>query len=525
VTRVLALLSGVLFVASFPKFGHPAFAWIALAPLVLAVGRSTRISGWDGAFALGWLSGVVYFGGTVYWVVGVMQQYGDMPTAIAVGIGALLVLYLALFPAVFAAVLGRAVHRLGPSALWAAPAVWVATEWARGVVGSGFPWAPLGSSQATVLPVVQAASVVGVYGLSALLALVGTTAAVAVAAPGRRSRQVSLGVALLVAAVMVAGTWRVMAAELTTGSDRFRVGLVQGNVAQDQKYDPAFANEILERYLGLSRQAISAGARLVIWPEASTPFFLDAEGQKAAPIRRLAIETSTPFLIGTDAYEPARDGQPEKIFNAASVVRADGQPGGTYRKMYLVPFGEYVPLKSVLFFVNRMVEGISDFSAGTEPTVFEAGAARVSVSICYESIFPSLSRAFVAGGSELLATITNDAWFGRSSAAYQHFEQGAIRAVEEGRYVVRAANTGFSGAVDPYGRVIARSELFETAVLTVDVRLLSGRTIYSQIGDAVVWASLAGTLWLVIIANPRRRRPAAGPRPVPSDRARPTPVA
>ncbi len=166
--------------------------------------------------------------------------------------------------------------------------------------------------------------------------------------------------------------------------------------------------------------------------------------------------------------------------------------------MQLVPFGEYVPLKRLLFFVGPLIEAVSDFSAGTEPVVFDADGRRFSVAICYESVYPWLARAFVLRGSQLLVTITNDAWFQRSSAAYQHFEQGAIRAVEEGRYVVRAANTGISGAVDPYGRVLTRTDLFVPAAVTADVRLLSGRTWYNQLGDIVVWMSLVATamVWL-----------------------------
>lgn len=506
--HALALLSGVLLVASFPKYGHPAFGWIALAPLILAVGRTRRVAGLHGAFAAGWLTGIVYFTGCVYWVVGVMQQYGGLPTPVAVAVGALLVAYLALYPALFAAILGAAVHRFGMQALWAAPVIWVSTEWSRAVFLTGFPWVPLGSSQATVLPVVQAASVVGVYGLSALLALVGTVAAIAVAAPGRRSRQATLGVAVLVAAVMAAGTWRVLRAEWTSTGETLRVGLVQGNVAQDQKYDPAFATAIMDRYLNLSREAIAAGAQLVVWPEASTPFYLEAEGRKAAPIRRLALETATPFLIGTDEYVPARDGHPEHFYNSASLVGADGRSRGSYRKMHLVPFGEYVPLQSMLFFVKPLVEAVSNFSAGAEPVVFDAGRAKLSVAICYESVFPWLARDFVENGAQLLAVITNDAWFGRSSAAYQHFEQGAVRAVEQGRYLVRAANTGISGAVDPYGRVLTRSGLFEPAMLSVDVRVHAGRTIYSRIGDVVVWASLIATAWMLLLL----RAPAGGRR-------------
>jgi apolipoprotein N-acyltransferase len=168
-----------------------------------------------------------------------------------------------------------------------------------------------------------------------------------------------------------------------------------------------------------------------------------------------------------------------------------------------VPVGEVVPVKSLLFFVGPLVEAVSDFSAGTEPTVFDLDGRRLSVAICYEAIYADMARTFVAGGSELLATITNDAWFGESSAAFQHFNQAALRAVEQARYVVRAANTGISGAVDPYGRAFARTELFETTAVVVDVRLLTGRTIYHHVGDVVVWLSLITTA--AIVAALRRR--------------------
>jgi apolipoprotein N-acyltransferase len=165
-----------------------------------------------------------------------------------------------------------------------------------------------------------------------------------------------------------------------------------------------------------------------------------------------------------------------------------------------------VPLKQLLFFVGPLVEAVSDFSAGTEPVVFDAGGHRLSTAICYEVVFPWIARAFVLNGSQLLTTITNDAWFGRSSAPYQHFEQAAIRAVEQGRYLVRAANTGISGAVDPYGRTLAATSLFETTAITVDVRLHDGRTVYSYTGDLIVWVSLAVTLGMSARSWKRTRR-------------------
>ena len=516
--RWLALLSGALLVASFPKFGHPAFAWMALTPLIVAIAvataRDSRSAG--SVLILGLIAGGVYFAGTLYWVVDVMAGFGGLPWIVAALIGLLLAAYLALYPALFGLLLNVSIRRLGFAGIWLAPLFWVATEWLRSTIGGGFPWVLLGASQSAVLPVVQLSSIVGVYGLSLLVALVGTAVAACTVSRERLHRIGAAGVALVLVATASWGGWRVGRGELTQAGDPLRVGLVQGSIAQEEKHDPAHSVAIMERYITLSRQVLAEGAQLVIWPETATPFYLDLDAVLAQPIRRLAAETRTPFLVGTDEFERGASPGLDRYYNAAVLVGPDGRSRGSYRKQVLVPFGEYVPLRSVLFFVGRLVEAVSDFSPGTEAVVFDADGRRLSVSICYESVYPAIARRFVTGGSELLATITNDAWFGRSSAAYQHFDQGALRAVEEGRYVVRAANTGISGAVDPYGRPIVTTALFEPAAVTVDVRLLRSRTIYSRTGDLVAWLALAASAGVALTSirgrRPGGRRSAAQPR-------------
>jgi apolipoprotein N-acyltransferase len=453
---------------------------------------------------LGLLTGCAFFGGTVYWVVGVMKTYGNFSWPLAVLIGAAMVVYLAIYPSLFGFVLNRSVRAFGVTGVWLAPFAWVASEWARATTGFAFPWVLLGTSQARVLPVVQTASVVGVYGLSGLVALVSTAAAV-LALTRRRSHLVGVAVVLgVLVIVTAAGTWRLAHGRLATSGTPLRVGLIQGDIEQDVKWNDAYRDPILQRHLDLSRRALGMGANLVVWPESSTPFYFDAESALAAPVRRLAAEARTPFLIGTDELEQRPDGV--RYYNAAVLVGADGRSHGSYRKMRLVPFGEYVPMKRLLFFVGPLVQAVSDFSPGTDPSVFSMDGHKLSASICYESVYPWISREFVQRGSQLLAIITNDAWFGRSSAAYQHFDQGAVRAVEQGRFVVRAANTGISGAVDPYGRVLARTELFTPTALVVDVRLLDGLTIYGHVGDVVVWTSLVVVAWIYVAGW--RARPA-----------------
>jgi apolipoprotein N-acyltransferase len=304
---------------------------------------------------------------------------------------------------------------------------------------------------------------------------------------------------------------RLAESALTRADSAVRVAVLQGNIAQEDKWNPALAGAITDRYISMTRQALAGGATFVLWPESSTPFYFEDDLDRGGAIRRLARESGATLLIGSDQVEPVRAaGQQkpsERYYNAAFLVKPDGSTGAIYRKMHLVPFGEYVPLKRVLFFVGTIVEAVSDFTPGDSAVLLPIGAHTASTAICYEVIYGSLMRRFVVEGSELLTTITNDAWYGRSSAAYQHWEQAVMRSIENGRYLARAANTGISGFVDPYGRVLAKSALFEQALLVEDLRFITHRTIYSRIGDLVAWLSLALTAAALLAAWRLSRRP------------------
>jgi apolipoprotein N-acyltransferase len=302
----------------------------------------------------------------------------------------------------------------------------------------------------------------------------------------------------------VLGQWRLSDNRLTTAGRPLQVGLIQGNVRQVDKWQPALAAEILARYLRLSRLAIAQGAELVIWPESATPFYFGPDAETEI-VRSLARESGVSMLVGSDLWERTRNGPP-KVYNAAFMIGRDGTTDGVYRKVHLVPFGEYVPMKDVLFFAAPLVQAVSDFSPGTEVVTLPVPAGAVSTAICYEVVYPSLIRDGVVAGSQLLTTITNDAWFGESSAPWQHFAMASMRAIEEGRYLVRAANTGVSGMVDPYGRVRLASDLFVEGAWVVEARLLDDRTTYSRIGDVVAWISVLLALLVVV---PIRGRHAA----------------
>ena len=496
----------------FPRFGHPAFAWIALVPLLisLAPGWRSRARAGSGplrATALGFVAGFIHFTGTIYWTSAVMSQFGDLPTPIAVLLMLLLSAYMALYPAIAALILHRLVSRFGVRALLLSPAVWVTTELGRSYLFTGFPWVLLGYSQATVLPVAQLASLFGVYGLSALVVLVNAGLALFVVGRGPDRWRPAVAAAALVAVVAFWGSARLRGSELVREGSPLKVALVQGNIPQEEKWDPAHAPAILQRYVEMTRQAAAGGARFIVWPESSLPFYFQEDPAGGDVVRRLAYETRAYILVGSDQVER---GDPAKYFNAAFLVTPDGTVGGIYRKMHLVPFGEYVPLKDVLFFAAPLVEAVSDFSPGGELVMLPVGGRPVSTAICYEVVYPGLAREAVARGSQLLTTITNDAWYGRTSAPWQHWEQASLRAVEQGRYLARSANTGISGIVDPYGRVVGRSNLFEPAVVQGEVRLLEGRTVYGRIGDLLAYVLALLTLASVLAARYGPVAPARG---------------
>ena len=453
------------------------------------------------AFALGATTGAVYFTGTLYWITHVMSQYGGLQIWSAMLVNALLIAFMTLFPAVFAAITRRLAVAYGVRALLLAPLVWVATELGRTYGILGFPWVLLGYSQVGLVPIVQLASILGVYGVSGLLAGVSAVAAFSVITRSTGERVAAI--VSISAIVLVVGLWgnrRVAQGAWTSQGPTVRVGLIQGNVDQGEKWNAARSASILQDYLGLTRQALDQGSELIVWPESSTPFNFEDDVVAADKVRALARASNVPILLGSDQVE-RRAGT--RYYNAAYLVQEDGSIGGVYRKMHLVPFGEFVPFRRVLFFVAPLVEAVSDFSAGDRPVMLPFKGHFLSAAICYEIVYPALTRDFVRSGSELLSTITNDAWFGPTSAPYQHFAQASMRAIEEGRYLVRAANTGISGIVDPYGRVLAASEIYRPAVIVGSVRLVSAATVYARTGDLFAYASVVLTL-VMLVLSPRR---------------------
>ena len=499
----LAVLSGLCLAAAFPSLELAPLAWIGLVPLLFAIRGRTP----GAAFRLGWTTGTVFFLVTCYWIVYTIRSYTEVPLPLALLILLLMSSVAGCYHGAFAAVL-RWFERRGLSPVWLAPVLWVTLEWLRGWFFIGFPWAALGYSQYRFQALVQMAEVTGVYGVSAVLVLFNAVAAAVIGERGPRARRhlpALAALTLLVVVLVGLGEWRLAALHAMPEIGRLRIGLAQGNVQQDQKWDPAFQDETMARYRRLTLEAAGDRPALIVWPETATPFFFQESGPRRQEILGLAREVGTPILFGAPAFRRLPDGAIEQL-NRVYLLSSDGSEVATYDKMQLVPFGEYVPFQSVLFFVQQAVQAVGNLGAGTVPTVFKLPGAAFGTLICYEGVFPALTRRFVHDGADFLVNVTNDAWFGRTSAPHQHLAMDTFRAIENRVPFVRAANTGISAVIDADGHIRWQGPLFEMLWHVDDIGWTGVRTVYTRHGDVFVWACVVATLAAIAwgLARPRK---------------------
>jgi apolipoprotein N-acyltransferase len=500
--EALAAISGALLALSFPKFGHGAIAWIALAPLLMAVHGAEAAR----ALRLGYIAGALSALGLLYWTSFVVVRYGGLGMPLGIAVMALLCAAFAIFPALFGWLMGRLSRAFGTHALLAAPVAWVGLELLRAHTFFRFPWCLLGYSQSDNLPFVQIARFGAVYAVSSVVALASAVLAfVAVEASAARRRAAVTGLALVLLAVFVDGERQL--ARPVEESGRLRVGLVQASILQEDKWDEAKAVENVERHVDLTERAAAGGVRLVVWPESALPFVFEQAPFVADRLRELAVDHKLYLIFGNDDVEAGAD-RP-RLFVGAKLLTPEGELSYRYHKIRLVPFGEYVPLRAALTlggrFAAKLVRQVSDFTPGESFALGHADGHAFATLICYEAIFPELVREFAARGAELLVNITNDAWYGTSSAPYQHFAMARFRAVENGKYLVRAANTGITAIVDPRGRVVKSTALFERTVLVDDVPLVRATTFYAEHGDLFAWGCLGAMLALGAAALARKR--------------------
>jgi apolipoprotein N-acyltransferase len=319
----------------------------------------------------------------------------------------------------------------------------------------------------------------------------------------RRRRAALRGLLLALVALWLFGAYRLGSASPAVG--QMRVGLVQAAIPQDEKWDAALGWRNVRTHTALTRRAAAQGARLIVWPESAVPFYYDSDPAVATELSTLARERGIFLLFGNDDRDGGTGLDLDRVLVGAKLVDPTGTLAFRYHKMRLVPFGEYVPLDGWLeqLGVKKLVQEVGSFTPGRVASVAGIEGRRLGVTICYEAIFPDLVRQFSANGAELLVNITNDAWYGRTSAPYQHFAMARLRAVENGRFLVRAANTGISAVVDPRGRVLSQTGLFERTTLVRSVSFVAERTWYARFGDVFAFGCL-GCAALVTASTLRR---------------------
>ena len=498
---VLALISGAMLVPAFPPFDYYLCAWVALVPLLLALRNKTP----GAAFLTGFITGFVYFLGTLYWVSHSMYYYGYLPVVICVLVLLLLCAALSVYTGIFSVLFSFIQGKTRVPALIVVPVLWVSLEYVRTYVLTGLPWSSLGYSQYKLLPLIQISDITGIYGVSFLVAALSGAIFDVIAYRSDKTGEVPLNrwpltLYIAIYAVVLVGAVLYGSVKLQgkAGGQEIKVSLVQGNIEQDKKWDLRFRREVIDKYKKLTAEALKASPDIIIWPETAVPFVFNYDKKLTEEIVSFQKELGTHLLFGSITAKYIKPGKTD-MSNSAILLSPKEDAPLIYDKIHMVPYGEYVPLRNFFPFITKLAGGIGDFLPGKEIVVMETPFAKIGNVICYEIIFPGLVRKFVDRGADVLVTITNDAWFGHTSAPYQHFSMAVFRAIENRVPVARAANTGISGFIDSRGRILDKSNIFVEAVMNGEITVGDKKSFYTKYGDIFVYICIISAVLLIAV--------------------------
>jgi apolipoprotein N-acyltransferase len=494
---ILCASSALLLILAFPSSNLWLLAWFGFVPVFFALNNKSKTE----AFLLFFITGVIFWAGTIYWLVHVTLA-GTI----------VLILYLALYFAFFGLIIRPCTRHSSPYALIFIPSVWVLLEYLRSHLLTGFPWALLGYSQHRNLLLIQIADITGAWGVSFMIVLVNVAVVEIIWSGSKRiwpRLKITLAlVSLFLFCVLSYGYFRLTARPKPSSGERLKISLIQGNIPQELKWDPRSKEYIGNKYLELSLQATKDNPDLLVWPEAALPVILEEEPVFFEAVREFVEAERIPLLLGAVT---SREG----FYYNSAILLKPGSNLDRYDKLHLVPFGEYIPLRRVLPFLQVVVP-IGDVTAGKHYTIFRTPRAvrrapspgqniDFAVLICFEDLFPELSREFVGRGADFLINITNDAWYKKTSAAHQHLEASVFRAIENRVYLVRAANTGVSAFISPRGEIIDTvndgrgDEIFIDGYRSKEITLLKApRAFYTRYGDIFIFFCLIFVLYSII---------------------------
>ncbi len=496
---LLIVLSAVLQVLIFPLPGLSFLCWIALAPLVLSLLRARVIGELEvvdsvklgpatpvQAFVLAYVCGILWYAGTCYWIYDTMRQFGGLSAPWALLALFLFCCYLGLYHGLFGLLLSLLAGKSRDyrRALATAPFLWVAVELARTRI-TGFPWNLLGTAQVNNVSLCRITGWTGVYGVSLEIVLVNVALAAAFLVP-RPKRGAMLAAGLAAGAVLQAGS---LIEAPVMNADHTAL-LVQQNIPVAAEWTSESFRQTLNSLVDLTKRSANAhpaeGARLVVWPESPAPFFTNDAGFRDA-LSDMARQTNSWVVVGSIGTE-AHAGSEGPVFNSAALVSPAGEWTARYDKVHLVPFGEYLPFPSLFSFAGGLTREVGEFHPGASRQPLNAGGEQLGVVICYESVFPDEVRQFAHNGANVLVNISNDGWYGDSGAYAQHLNQTRMRAAENNRWLLAAADTGVTASIDPFGRVVKQIPRKERTALLAPYALISATTFYTRHGDWFAYA-------------------------------------
>lgn len=468
---LLSIISGIILALAIPKPGIWLFAWVGLVPLFVAL-RDIRPRQ---AVIYGFIAGLVYFGIILYCIT----LFGYLPWL-------LLIVYQALYIAVFALLYTFLTpQKTGWTGYFAIPAAWTVLQWVRSLGTYAFNWGSFSHTQADNLVVSQMASVTGVWGIDFLVCLVNFTIAATLFPYAKRRFTPAIIVGVITFSICAAGYWTIKTAPASGGS--YRVAIIQGNIKNSFNTPPDYCSRVFDTYSRMSVIAARSKPDAIIWPETTLPTCISGTGWEPL-IRQQARRYATDLFIG--GYDMPDKPNQNGSYNTLFFYNADGNKKGVYHKVRLVPFGEFVPLRSYLPFLNNYGVRPEDVLAGKSHELLDCKMGKVGVSICFESLFPEISRTETRRGANILFVVTNDSWFEHTSAARQHFMFSKLRAIENRRYVVRTAATGISAIIDPYGRTVSQLGMFNKGIVEGQVSALDTVTIHTRFGAWFVYICL-----------------------------------
>ena len=470
---ILALLSSGLQILVFPKLNLYFLSWVAMAPLLYALlrgrggegemfdseGRSLRpFTLWQG-FLIAWLSGIVWYLGTDYWVFPVMTGFGGLHWLVAALITLAAGFGMGLHHAMFGLLVVLMARRSNVGnrrPLLMAPVFWVAIEFFRDRI-TGFPWNLLGGSQVDNVPFARIAQTTGVYGLSFAIMLVNCAFVAALLLYGKRRKNLLISAVAATIALQIG-----VLAKFDPFVATHQAVLMQANVPllNQPEWTPRYFDQTISALVRSSVEAAkpkraSDGPGLIVWPESPAPFFI-ADPRLQQWLVAMAQDTNSYLVVGSLGEMRDASGKPQNL-NSALVMDPHGNMMGRYDKIHLVPFGEYIPFQDFLFFVSKLTHEVGDFGRGTERKVFDLSGTRAGIFICYESVFPEEVREFTTNGAQVLINISDDLWYGETGAPAQHLQMARMRAVENHRWILLATNNGTTASIDPFGRVVKQA--------------------------------------------------------------------